>query len=229
MEKKEFKKLQKELDLFLKTRNYGFKFVYPVYFLVFFSFSIFFIPCDLLNKYPYLESFVNFLNKIIPSIDIYSHHSIFPEVIKIYLSFIWVFLFLTFIWLIFIIRKVNKEAKDFFGTNEFHNNCFGVLPDKFLYVIPSFVKNPYSKKPLYFYIFMSILMFSIIFLNYTGNLIEYEYLETIFSNIFQTKFNILFIINMLHIFPLYFIFILNAIYIINTINIKKRISWSKKI
>ena len=215
MDKEERKKLEKEYEKFWAKKAYGNKIWYPTYISVGASLIIFLIPTNLLSMYPSLKIITEFMATLFPNISIYTQKSELTEITEFYFSYMWIVLILTMLLTIFAIPKTNEEAERYFGTGKYKGK--EILPHKFIIVMQSFFNLKYIP-----YYLATILLFGIVvYMNYTGSLIDGGISKLRFGEVISTRFGMFFIGNIFQNFVLYIIFIPTITIVLNTIHIKK--------
>ena len=214
MDKEERKKLEIEFRQ-LKRSEYGKAYDKAINFFIIASLAVFIIPTNLLSVYPSLKHFTQFMASIFPNISVYAQKSKWPEVTEFYFSYMWIVAIMTVILVILAISKTNEEAKKYFGTGDYKGK--GIFPYKFIPVIQSFFNTKYV-----IYYLGAILMFGyVIYLNYTGSLIEGGISRMRFEKSISTRFGMLFIGNLFQNLSLYVILMTNIMTVLNTIHIQK--------
>lgn len=214
MEKEERKKLELEYKK-LKRSEYNKAFEKPFYFAIIASLAVFVIPTNLLSVYPSLKHFTKFMAMVFPNISVYAQRSKWSEVTEFYFSYMWIIALVMVILIIASIPKANEKAKKYFGTGEYKGK--GTLNHKYLMFIPHFLSFKY-----FLLIMAGIFMFGVvIYMNYTGSLIDSGISRLRFGEAISTRFGMLFIGSVFQVGSIFAIILLIMRFIINTIHIQK--------
>lgn len=185
MDKEERKKLNLEYRK-LKRSEYDKAYDKVMNFSIIASLAIFLIPTNLLSVYPSLKNFTEFMATLFPNISIYAQRSKWPEVTEFYFSYMWIVTLIAVVLIIVSIPTANEKAKKYFGTGEYKGK--GTLDHKYLMFV-----NPISLKNFLILIAIFSMFGSIIYMNYTGLLIDGGISKLRFGEAISTRFGMLFI------------------------------------
>jgi hypothetical protein len=187
MDKEEKKRLQIEFRQ-LKRSEYDKAYDKILYFFIIASLVIFVIPTNILSVYPSLKSFTQFMATIFPNINVYAQRSKWSEVTELYFSYMWIVALITIFLMIISIPTVNEKAKKYFGTGKYKGK--GTLNHKYLMFV-----NIFRLKKILVVIVILLMMGTVIYMNYTGSLIDGGISRLRFSEAIGTRFGMLFIGN----------------------------------